>query len=238
MMWGDGVDVKSEVSVTSMGQLPALGSGVRVMLGDEVYTVLQLAIMDGTIPPDERLNAGEIARRFEVSPTPVREALARLESDGLVEKLPLKGYRTTNLLNEQQLIDLFELRLLLEPGSAARAAERRAAADVDEFRREIEIAESAVGRADAYAVLSQHDMRLHDRVFLAARNETVRLAYTRAHCHLHTFRLAYTGSYVADTVHEHAGIVDAIALGDAARAETTMRRHIQLSRERLLQVFR
>lgn len=224
--------------MTSMGQLPALGTGVRVMLGDEVYAVLQLAIMDGTIPPDERLNAGELARRFEVSPTPVREALARLESDGLVEKLPLKGYRTTNLLNEQELIDLFELRLLLEPGSAARAAERRTPADIAELRREIEIAESAIGRADAYAVLSQHDMRLHDHVFLAARNETVRLAYTRAHCHLHTFRLAYTGSYVADTVHEHAALVDAIARGDITGAETAMREHIELSRERLLQVFR
>lgn len=237
MMWRSGVGVKSEVSVTSMGQLPALGSGVRVMLGDEVYTVLQLAIMDGTIPPDRRLNAGELARRFEVSPTPIREALARLESDGLVEKLPLKGYRTTNLLNEQELIDLFELRLLLEPGSAARAAERRAVADIEDLRKEMEIADSSIGRADAYTILSQHDMRLHDRVFVAARNETVRLAYNRAHCHLHTFRLAYTGSYVADTVQEHRVIVDAIARGDSAAAETSMRRHIELSRDRLLQVF-
>src|SRR6478736_195931 len=159
MMWRDRVDVKSEVSVTSMGRLPALGSGVRVMLGDEVYAVLQLAIMDGTIPPDERLNAGELARRFSVSPTPVREALARLESDGLVEKHPLKGYRTTDLLAEQELIDLFELRLLLEPGTAARAAERRQAEDSAGLRREIELARSAIGQPDAYSVLSQHDVR-------------------------------------------------------------------------------
>ena len=112
--------------MSTMDRLPSLASGVRVMLGDEVYAVLQLAIMDGTIPPDERLNAGELARRFSVSPTPVREALARLESDGLVEKHPLKGYRTTDLLAEQELIDLFELRLLLEPGSSR--ARRRAPA--------------------------------------------------------------------------------------------------------------
>jgi len=207
------------------------------MLGDEVYAVLQQAIMDGTIPPDERMNAGELARRFDVSPTPVREALARLEADGLVEKLPLKGYRTTDLLEKQELIDLFELRLLLEPGSAARAAERRHADDSADLRREIELARSAIGQPDAYSVLSQHDVRLHDRIFRAARNETVRLAYARTHCHLHTFRLAYTGSYVSDTVDEHAVVTDAIVAGDAVAAEAAMRRHIEQSRERLLRVF-
>jgi DNA-binding GntR family transcriptional regulator len=214
-----------------------LARNVRVMLGDEVYAVLQQAIMDGTIPPDERLNAGELARRFDVSPTPVREALAKLESDGLVEKHPLKGYRTTDLLDRQALLDLFELRLLLEPGSAAQAAVRHTAVDDDALDREIKLARSAVGRPDAYTVLSQHDVRMHDAVFRAARNETVRLAFARTHCHLHTFRLAYTGSYVSDTVDEHAAVADAITAGDAVAAEVGMRRHIERSRERLLRVF-
>lgn len=223
--------------MSAMDQLPSLGSSARKMLGDEIYSVLQQAIMDGTIPPDARVNAGELARRFDVSPTPIREALARLESDGLVEKHPLKGYRTTDLLARQELVDLFELRLLLEPGTAARAAERRSAADAAEFSAEIDLARIAVGQPDAYAVLSQHDVRMHDQVFRAARNETVRLAYARTHCHLHTFRLAYTGSYVADTVAEHAAIVDAIVAGHAELAESAMRSHIEQSRERLLTVF-
>lgn len=217
--------------------LPALASRARVMLADEVYAVLQQAILDGTIPPDARVNAGELARRFVVSPTPVREALARLESDGLVEKHPLKGYRTTELLDRGQLIDLFELRLLLEPGTAGHAATRRSKDDTEALRSEIVIARQAVGKDDAYAVLSQHDVRLHDRVFRAARNETARAAYARTHCHLHTFRLSYTGSYVANTVDEHAVIVDAIAVGDAAAAESAMRTHIEQSRARLMAGF-
>ncbi len=223
--------------MSTMDRLPSLASGARVMLGDEIYAVLQLAIMAGTIPPDERMNAGELARRFDVSPTPVREALARLESDGLVEKHPLKGYRTTDLLAEQELVDLFELRLLLEPGSAARAAERRSAAEADGLRAEVAEARAAVGQPDAYAMLARHDVRLHDLVFRAAGNETVRQAYARTHCHLHSFRLAYTGAYVADTVDEHVALVDAIVAEDAAAAEAAMRRHIEQSRERLLRVF-
>jgi len=223
--------------MSAMDQLPSLGSSTRKMLGDEVYSVLQQAILDGTIPPDARVNAGELARRFDVSPTPIREALARLESDGLVEKHPLKGYRTTDLLARQELVDLFELRLLLEPGTAARAAERRSSADAADLAAEIEFARVAVHQPDAYAVLSQHDVRLHDLIFRAACNETVRSAYARTHCHLHTFRLAYTGSYVADTVTEHAAIVAAIVDADVAAAERAMRDHVEQSRERLLPLF-
>ncbi len=223
--------------MSAMDQLPSLGSSARVMLGDEIYAVLQQAIMDGTIPPDARVNAGELARRFDVSPTPIREALARLESDGLVEKHPLKGYRTTDLLAREELVDLFELRLLLEPGTAARAAQRRRPAEAQDLLAEIDLAQVAVGQSDAYATLSQHDVRLHDKVFRAAHNDTVRLAYARTHCHLHTFRLAYTGSYVADTVAEHAAIAEAIAASDPAGAESAMRTHVERSMERLLRVF-
>lgn len=223
--------------MSSLDQLPTLSSGLRVTLGDEIYGVLLQAVMDGTIPPDARLNAGELARRFSVSPTPIREALARLESDGLVDKHPLKGYRTTDLLTREELIELFELRLLLEPGGAARAAERHSADDIAALEREVELARTAVDQSDAYAVLSQHDVRLHDRVFVAARNETLRLAYARTHCHLHTFRLAYTGSYVSDTVHEHSLVVQAIAKGDPEGAEKAMRTHVEESQRRLLRIF-
>lgn len=223
--------------VSTLSHIPPLASQTRTMLGDEIYSVLQTAIMDGSIPPDERVNAGELARRFQVSPTPVREALARLESDGLVEKSPLKGYRTTDLLDRDQVIELFELRLLLEPGTAALAADRRSTDDTGTLGDEITIARATIGTPDAYRTLSQHDMRLHDRVFIAARNETARQAYARTHCHLHTFRLAYTGAYVADTVEEHAAIVAAIVAGDTDAAATATRAHIEHSRDRLLRVF-
>lgn len=220
--------------MSTLGQLPSFSAGARLMLADEVYGALQQAILDGTFPPDARINTGELARQFDVSPTPVREALARLESDGLVEKHPLRGYRTTELLDHARLAELFELRLLLEPGTAASAAERRTATDAKDLAKEIDSGRSAIGEPDAYRLLSQHDVRLHDLVFRAARNETVRQAYARTHCHLHTFRLAYTGAYVTDTVDEHAAIADAISAGDPNAAAAAMRTHIEHSRDRLL----
>lgn len=221
--------------MSALDQLPAFSVGARTMLADEVYGALQQSILDGTVPPDARINAGELARRFDVSPTPVREALARLESDGLVEKLPLRGYRTTDLLDSRQLGELFELRLLLEPETAARAAARRGADDVAGLEAEMNAGRVALDQEDAYRPLSQHDVRLHDLVFRAAHNETVRQAYARTHCHLHTFRLAYTGSYVSDTVAEHSAVVAAIVAADAEQASAAMRTHIERSRDRLLQ---
>lgn len=223
--------------MSALDQLPSFTPGARTMLGDEVYGSLQQSILDGTFPPDARINAGELARHFAVSPTPVREALARLESDGLVEKLPLRGYRTTDLLDRRRLGELFELRLLLEPGTAASAAERRSASDVADLTKEIKAGRSAVGEDDAYRLLSQHDVRLHDLVFRSAQNETVRQAYARTHCHLHTFRLAYTGAYVTDTVDEHAAVAEAISAGDANAAADAMRTHIEHSRDRLMRVI-
>jgi DNA-binding GntR family transcriptional regulator len=67
----------------------------RTTLTDDVYAAVQALIMDHVIPPDERVNIDALARRLDVSPTPVREALARLEADGLVSKRPLAGYTTT-----------------------------------------------------------------------------------------------------------------------------------------------
>ena len=216
-------------------QEPLFAPRARTMLGDEVHASLQQSILDGTFPPDTRINVGELARQFTVSPTPIREALARLEADGLVEKHPLRGYRTTNLLDRRRIEELFELRILLEPGTAANAAERRSDADVIALQDEVEIGRTAIGHQDAYRSLSQHDVGLHDLVFRSAQNETVRQVYARTHCHLHTFRLAYTGAHVLDTVLEHAAVVDAIARMDSPAAAAAMRTHIENSRERLMQ---
>lgn len=223
--------------MSAVDAIPSLGVTARVMLADEVHSVLQQAILDGTLPPNARVNAGELARRFDVSPTPIREALARLESDGLVEKHPLKGYRTTDLLDAVQLDELFELRLLLEPGTAGLAASRRSDSDIRDLRDEAARGRGAINGPDAYALLAQHDVRLHDLVFHSAGNATAHTAYNRMHCHLHTYRLSYTGTHVPDTVDEHERIVAAIAEGDAKNAERAMRAHVERSRARLLLNF-
>ena len=95
----------------------------RQMLADDVYEAIKTMLMDHVIRPGARISIDGLAREFQVSSTPVREALARLESEGLAVKEPLKGYRATPLLSLEEFDDLYRFRLLLEPWAARRAAE-------------------------------------------------------------------------------------------------------------------
>src|SRR3981081_3540849 len=97
----------------------------RQTLTDSVYEAVQELVMDQHIEAGPRLNIDLVARQLNVSPTPVREALARLEMDGLVIKEPLRGYSVTPMLDAKRFKDLYDVRSLLAPLSARRAAVRR-----------------------------------------------------------------------------------------------------------------
>src|SRR5437764_3358648 len=100
-----------------------VGALRREILADGVYEAIKSLIMDQRIEPGAKINMDSLARELQVSPTPVREALARLESDGLVTKRPLAGYTAASLLDAAGVDELFELRLLLEPAAARWAAQ-------------------------------------------------------------------------------------------------------------------
>src|SRR5689334_22138989 len=95
----------------------------RQALADDMYEAIKALVMDHVIAPGARVNIDWLARELGVSQTPIREALARLESDGLVTKAPLRGYSATALLTRAEVDELFQFRLLIEPWAAARAAE-------------------------------------------------------------------------------------------------------------------
>src|SRR5689334_8294458 len=104
----------------------------RLTLTEDVYEAVKSLIMDHRIAPGERVTIDALARQLAVSPTPIREALARLESDGLVRKRAMAGYSTTPLLGRAEFEELFEMRLLLECPAAGRAAGRRADGGIDD----------------------------------------------------------------------------------------------------------
>ena len=88
-----------------------------------VYTVIRQGILDGTYEQGARLGEVELAMSLEVSRTPVREALRRLLSDGLIESIPNHGSRVRRW-DPTQLVEVFSVRALLEANSAALAAAR------------------------------------------------------------------------------------------------------------------
>lgn len=93
-------------------------------LADEAYTELKSRIMRSELIPGAKLSIDGLAKQLAFSQTPIREALARLESEGLLARRPLSGYTVEPLLSAAEFDDLFEIRLMLEPRAARRAAER------------------------------------------------------------------------------------------------------------------
>lgn len=208
----------------------------RSSLVDTVYEELRAWIFDGIRDAGVRVNIDALARSLDVSPTPVREALIRLEAEGFVVKEPGRGYSVTPPLSAKAVDDLFEFRLLIEPWAARRAATTAdadamaaLAADLDRFD---DAPEGAV--LAAYRDLAEHDAFFHTAVLDLAGNDEVTQAFTRTNCHLHLFRLSYGRAMGNDALAEHRAVLTALAAGDADAAEAAMRNHL----ERSLQRFR
>ncbi|MBP2472006.1 DNA-binding GntR family transcriptional regulator [Crossiella equi] len=215
-------------------RLPVLAG--RQVLADGVHEQIRALILNHGIEPGERVNIDEVARELDVSGTPVREALARLESEGLVSRVALRGYRTTPLLTRKEVADLYGLRLLLEPPSAAAAARAMTPAHAAALEAELATCPRAPGDSSykGYRALSAHDQRLHELVLVIAGNEAVRQAFGRTHCHLHLFRLSYQQPAGEQTIEEHRRLVTALAAGKAAEARKAMTEHLEVARDRLL----
>ncbi|GHJ49544.1 GntR family transcriptional regulator [Catellatospora sp. TT07R-123] len=213
----------------------------RSTLGDDVYETMTALIMEHTLAPGDRVNIDSLARQLEVSATPVREALARLESDGLVRKRALAGYTVSPLLTRQEFMDMFDMRILLE-SAAARWAAQRATADARDGIVADAAPEAAPAAPDsdawrAHAAFTTLDAAFHDRIAQAAGNTLLRDGIVRLHAHLHIHRLFFPYAQAGTTADEHRRIAAAIAAGDADGAETAMRDHLTLARERHLGGF-
>jgi DNA-binding GntR family transcriptional regulator len=158
-----------------------------------------------------------LARELGVSQTPIRDALNRMEADGLVVRVPHAGYRIPPQITRERFEDMLEVRLLLEPAAARRAAERASAEQVAGLRRMLD------------------DMA--DLVAQSAGNQVVREALARLHTHVHLFRLLYDRQVTFLAMGEHDEVLAAVAARDPDAAAYAMRRHILLSGDRFRRLF-
>jgi DNA-binding GntR family transcriptional regulator len=108
---------------------PVTGTPRRVLLADDSYRILRDALITNRLAPGQRLNIEQLAEDMNVSITPIRHALVRLEADGLVTRAPYKGYVVSRLLDRSTVSDIFDARMLIETELVARAAERASKAD-------------------------------------------------------------------------------------------------------------
>ena len=210
----------------------------RSVLADQIYNALLQWLMDGRLQPGDRVSIDGMAREFNVSPTPVREALARLESTGMVAREAMRGYRVPPLPTEKQIADLMDVRMTIEP----RMAELACASRDDTFLEELEVAVADLRstpsgpRFNDYRDYLEADERFHRLIATQCGNDYMLRAYDSLGGHVQRFRL-FSGLGVTDAefaVAEHAHILDAIRAGDCKEAAQRMRAHVAAVRDRAL----
>ncbi|HWK34030.1 MAG TPA: GntR family transcriptional regulator [Hyphomicrobium sp.] len=209
-------------------------------LANEVYETIFAQLMSLRIAPGSRITVDNLARELGVSQTPVREALGRLEGEGLVLKTHLMGYRAAPQLNAKQFLDLYEMRLLIEPYAARQAV---ASLDDDSLARLTEAAGVMASRGQKgderirYSQFAREDAVFHDMIMEMGGNELMRSTLAHQHVHYHIFRLMFHSRVTEEALSEHEAIISAFEARDADAAEAAMRVHIERSRDRLLPVF-
>lgn len=209
----------------------------RQVLTDEIYELIKSMLMDHLIQPGERISIDNLARKLNVSQTPIREALARLESDELVVRKPLTGYSATPVLTPSQLVELYEFRFLIEPHAIESATKILTVEGEDKLKAEMTTAKKIpTGSAySSYRSMSEHDARFHQLICHLAGNVFIESAFLKTHCHLHLFRLNPTSSATQKmALREHSGIVKAILSRDSKAARLAMVGHLEGSRDRML----
>lgn len=221
------------------GDPSALRQPRRNVLADDVYDSLRDGLISRRIAPGSRLNLDQLARELHVSNTPVRQALARLESEGLVTKEAYKGFAASRLLDSRAIVELYEYRLMIEPPTAARAAQRR----TDEGAADLEgMCDSKTIRKllrvpPADSELPQRDVDFHLCIARQAINTVVveNLDQTL------TRMVLYSGygqsGAPAEAWEEHRVITEAIRARDPDAAAQAMRAHLTAGLGRIRKAF-
>jgi DNA-binding GntR family transcriptional regulator len=211
-------DIKDEI---------AMSTGLVAM-----YTQLRKDIVGGQLRPGEQLGEGMLAKRYGVSRTPVREALLRLEQDGLVTRTPQGSF--VRVRSPEEILDIYEARIALEGAVAAAAARKHTPFDLATLRDAHE--RFATGDSEE---LASTNRRFHHMLWQAGHNLTLIDLLSRIDSHMARYSettLVYPGRF-ASAVSEHEQILAAIEAGDAEQAERLSRAHFNEAREVRLNMF-
>lgn len=209
----------------------------RLRLVDEATKTLRDAILNGRFVPGARLRQTDLADRLGISRTPIREALGRLQHEGLVELLPGGGVRVA-LLDLAEAVELYDLREVLDGLAARLAAARATPAELATLDRALGRMRQCLERRDANQWFGAH-VAFHDAIFrasghvrLQSLSAVVRLSIQRFHP-----LLLRTPHRLEDAHREHRGIYEAIVAGNGERAERLARAHIANAKTIVLKVM-
>ena len=195
-------------------------------LRDVVFNTLRQAILKGELEPGERLMEIQLAERLGVSRTPIREAIRKLELEGLVHMVPRKGAEVASI-SEKSLREVLEVRRSLEELAIELACQKITAEQIKELEEaEVQFAD-AVQKGDAMTI-AESDEHYHDVIYQATDNSRLVQILNNLREQMYRYRLEYIKD--ADKrqilVVEHEHIIRAVKNHNIPEAKQAMREHI------------
>ncbi len=204
-----------------------------VTAADRLLLEIQRTIVEGEIESGSKISEPELARKFNVSRAPLREALARLERCHLIERIPNAGARVVKLSTEG-LLALYQIREELEGLACRLAAENMDDAEIQQVQELLNqhLDTQRVREGESY-YQEAGDLDFHYRVILGSKNPyLINMLCDELYFLVRMYRvqLGMNGPRVSRAFDEHKAIINAIANRDGELADLLMRRHIAASR--------
>ncbi|MDC7289093.1 GntR family transcriptional regulator [Blautia schinkii] len=204
-------------------------------LRDVVFNTLRQAILKGELKPGERLMEIALAERLGVSRTPIREAMRKLELEGLVVMIPRRGAQVANI-TEKDLNDVLEVRIALENMAIEKACKRMTDEEMGRLWLAAKEFERTMAEGDLVR-LAEADVAFHEIIYQASDNRRLNQVLNNLREQIYRYRVEYLKD--EDTrnvlVKEHEELTRAIKERDVKRAQEISFEHIENQRKAIIQ---
>ncbi|HPW41942.1 MAG TPA: GntR family transcriptional regulator [Bacillota bacterium] len=206
-------------------------------LREVVFNSIRGAIISGVLKPGERLMEVQLAEKMGVSRTPIREAIRKLELEGLVVMIARKGAYVADL-SIKNITDVLEVRAALEGLASGLAALRMTEEEIKDLELTARHFEQAMNSNDVEGII-QTDIEFHEKIFKATRNEKLLQLTNSLMEQVQRFRVMYLNKAIKSTnlIKEHYKIVEAISRRNREMAENIAKIHIQNAEKDMMRLL-
>lgn len=206
-------------------------------LRDVVFNTLRQAILRGELKPGERLMEIQLANKLGVSRTPIREAIRKLELEGLVLMIPRRGAEVAEI-TEQNLRDVLEVREALEELSVKLACEHATQAQIEEMKQAAQVFKESLSGDDVTRI-AEADVAFHDAINMATDNQKLIQILNNLREQMYRYRMEYLKDRQSHSVlvREHEEILNALCARDAEKALDVTIAHIERQRDHILNLL-
>ena len=207
-------------------------------LRDLVFTTLRQAILKGELQPGERLMEIQLAEKMGVSRTPIREAIRKLEKEGLVIMVPRKGAEVAGI-SEKMLKDVLEVRMTLEKLAFSLAMDNIKPEDIVKLEKAETVFADAVSKGTLID-MTNADEAFHFIIYDVADNEKLREILNNLKENMYRYRLEYLKdqNYRDSLTREHAGIIESLRTGDREAGIKVVEKQIENQKKAVMEKLR